>query len=47
MKQLPLRTVPYVDLDRYLGDWRGIANIPSFMETGKVATLDRVLPDKV
>lgn len=41
MNQPPLRTVPYVDLDRYLGDWHVIANIPYFLENGKVATLDR------
>lgn len=39
MNQPPLRTVPYVDLDRYLGDWHVIANIPYFLENGKVATL--------
>jgi len=37
----PLRTVPHVDLGRYLGDWHVIANIPYFLENGKVATLDR------
>jgi apolipoprotein D and lipocalin family protein len=37
----PLRTVAHVDLDRYLGDWYVIANIPYFLENGKVATLDR------
>ena len=41
MKQPPLRTVAHVDLDRYLGDWHVIANIPYFLENGKVATLDR------
>ena len=41
MNQLPLRTVPHVDLDRYLGDWYVIANIPYYLEQGKVATLDR------
>lgn len=37
----PLRTVPRVDLERYLGDWYVIANIPYVLENGKVATLDR------
>ncbi|WP_414664973.1 lipocalin family protein [Horticoccus sp. 23ND18S-11] len=41
MKLPPLRTVPQVDLDRYLGDWNVIAHIPYFLEKGKVATLDR------
>lgn len=36
----PLRTVPHVDLDRYLGRWYVIANIPYFLENGKVATHD-------
>lgn len=30
----PLATVPYVDLDRFMGDWYVIANIPTFLETG-------------
>jgi apolipoprotein D and lipocalin family protein len=29
----PLETVPYVDLDRFMGDWYVIANIPTFIET--------------
>lgn len=28
----PLRTVQYVDLERYMGDWYVIANIPYFAE---------------
>lgn len=28
----PLRTVDYVDLPRYMGDWRVIAEIPNFAE---------------
>lgn len=36
----PLRTVPHVDLDRYLGRWYVIANIPYFLEKGKVASYD-------
>ena len=38
--QPPLRTVPQVDLTRYLGNWYVIANIPYFLEKGKVATYD-------
>ena len=28
----PLKTVPRVDLDRFMGDWYVIANIPTFIE---------------
>lgn len=34
---LPLSPVPYVDLDRYMGRWYLIANIPYFAELGNVA----------
>ena len=30
----PLATVPKVDLQRYMGDWYVIANIPTFIEKG-------------
>ena len=30
----PINTVDYVDLDRFMGDWYVIANIPTFIETG-------------
>lgn len=36
----PLKTVPHVDLQRYLGTWYVIANLPYFLENGKVATAD-------
>lgn len=36
----PLRTVPHVDMDRYVGRWNVIANIPYFLENGKVASYD-------
>jgi apolipoprotein D and lipocalin family protein len=39
-KASPLRTVAHVDLDRYLGRWYVIANIPYFLEKGKVASYD-------
>jgi apolipoprotein D and lipocalin family protein len=39
-KESPLRTVDHVDLDRYLGRWYVIANIPYFLEKGKVASYD-------
>ena len=29
----PLATVDYVDLDRFMGDWYVIGNIPTFIET--------------
>ncbi len=32
--QAPLHTVQHVDLNRYMGDWRVIANIPYFAEKG-------------
>jgi apolipoprotein D and lipocalin family protein len=43
----PLKTVPYVDLGRYMGDWYVFANIPYALERGKVGSLDRyaVRPD--
>jgi apolipoprotein D and lipocalin family protein len=28
----PIYTVPYVDLNRFMGDWYVIANIPTFIE---------------
>lgn len=30
----PLKTVDYVDLERFMGDWYVIANIPTFVEKG-------------
>ena len=36
----PLRTVPHVDLARYMGDWRVIANIPYFAEKGCVDSIE-------
>lgn len=30
----PLEAVDYVDLDRFMGDWYVIANIPTFVEKG-------------
>ena len=29
----PIHTVSYVDIDRFMGDWYVIANIPTFIET--------------
>ena len=36
----PLRTEASVDLERYMGRWWVIANVPYFAERGKVATAD-------
>ena len=32
--QEPITTVEYVDIDRFMGDWYVIANIPTFLEKG-------------
>jgi apolipoprotein D and lipocalin family protein len=37
----PLKTVPHVDLPRYMGDWYVFSHIPYSLEKGKVGTLDR------
>jgi apolipoprotein D and lipocalin family protein len=34
----PLQLVPYVDLNRYMGDWHVIANIPNFIEKKQMDT---------
>lgn len=34
MSQPPLQTVDYVDIERFMGDWYVIANIPTFIEEG-------------
>ena len=34
------KTVSYVDLKRYMGRWYVIANVPYFLEKGKVASFD-------
>jgi apolipoprotein D and lipocalin family protein len=36
----PLRPVRHVDLPRYMGDWRVIANIPYFAEKGCVDSIE-------
>ncbi len=36
----PLRTVQHVDLPRFMGDWRVIANIPYFAEKGCVDSIE-------
>ena len=39
-KSAPLRTVSHVDLPRFMGDWRVIANIPYFAERGNVDSIE-------
>jgi apolipoprotein D and lipocalin family protein len=43
----PLEPAPAVDLQRFMGTWYVIANVPYFFEDGKVATRDeyRLRPD--
>lgn len=36
----PLRTVPYVDLPKYMGAWYVIGTIPWFVEKNNVGTMD-------
>src|ERR1700760_2784723 len=36
----PLKTVAHVDLPRYMGDWRVIANIPYFAEKGCIDSIE-------
>ncbi|MEY6433395.1 lipocalin family protein [Thioalkalicoccus limnaeus] len=33
-EERPMKTVDYVDLERFMGDWYVIANIPTFVERG-------------
>lgn len=40
MPKTPLRTVPNVDLPRFMGDWRVIANIPYFAERDAVDSVE-------
>lgn len=40
MKTQPLQSVPYVDLQRFMGDWRVIANIPYFAEKDCVDSIE-------
>ncbi len=39
-----LRTVRHVDLKRYMGDWRVIANIPYFAEKGCIDSIEGYRP---
>jgi hypothetical protein len=35
----PIHTVPYVDLNRFMGDWYVVANIPTFIEKDELPLL--------
>jgi len=37
----PMPTVDYVDLERFMGDWYVIANIPTFVERGAHNAIER------
>jgi len=37
----PLATVEHVDLDRFMGDWYVIANIPTFVERGAYNAVEK------
>ncbi len=39
-KQTPLKTVQFVDLERFMGDWYVIANIPTMFEKGAVNAVE-------
>lgn len=45
----PLKTVDYVDLERFMGDWYVIASIPTFLEKGAHNAVEsyRLRPDGV
>jgi len=36
----PMETVPYVDLERFMGDWYVVANIPTTIEKGAHNAVD-------
>ena len=39
--ELPeMKTVEYVDIERYMGDWYVIANIPTFIEKGATNAIE-------
>lgn len=40
-KQPEMKTVDYVDLERFMGDWYVIANIPTFVEKGAHNAVER------
>ena len=36
----PMETVPYVDIEKFMGDWYVIANIPTFLEKGATNAIE-------
>ncbi len=42
----PIHTVDYVDLDRFMGDWYVIANIPTFIEKNAYNAVETYRLDK-
>jgi apolipoprotein D and lipocalin family protein len=42
----PIETVDYVDLNRFMGDWYVIANIPTFIETDAYNAIESYRLDK-
>ena len=38
----PLETVDYVDIERFMGDWYVIANIPTFIENVQQMQLNHI-----
>ena len=42
----PMKTVEYVNLDRFMGDWYVIANIPTFIEKGAFNAVETYRPGK-
>ena len=42
----PIETVDYVDLNRFMGDWYVIANIPTFIETDAYNAVESYRLDK-
>ena len=40
-KQEPVKTMPYVDINRFMGDWYVIANIPTFIEKNAYNALEQ------
>jgi apolipoprotein D and lipocalin family protein len=42
----PIKTMEFVDLDRFMGDWYVIANIPTFIEKGAHNAIESYRMDK-
>ena len=37
-----MKTVDYVDIERFMGDWYVIANIPTFIEKGATNAIEYI-----